>query len=194
MKRCALAMIALALAAPSCRRGAVKSEPPTFDPSVLNVATSEKGRLRVEVEGATTIHFDETVPLQIFRGGNDPRVPANLRLLSVGLLEHVELPDGNRFRLAFDLLGYTKDGTYTIPPTGGQESTFLPTGIASNAFVEVIEARDGVPQDIYRYDVLTQQCNLRVGRRGREGLLVCPAVRHAQRGDISLRMEWNVPR
>lgn len=176
--------------------GLKASPAPASSPTGFVEASSETGRLCVTVRGAVTIDFDRVVALQIAIAGEDPRIPRNLRLLSVGLLKHVTLEGDRQFRLAFDLLGYTKDRRYTIPATGTQSQVMgaqLPPGIASNAFVELLQIAPPAPGFV-RYDILGKPCDLEVRRRGREGRLVCPQIKHASEGEISLRMEWQVPK
>lgn len=189
-----LLSLTLSLAGIAC--GSPRTDqPPRFDPSTLNEARSLQGRLNVTVTGALELDFDRRVPIQIFLGGNDPRVPAALKLLSVGLLNHVDIGGSRRFRLAFDLLGYLRDGDYVIPATGQSTPTAegipeLPPGIVSNVFVEVLSTDGQAIEGIVRYDVLPKECALRVIRRGREGLLTCPELRSSAGEAVHLRMEW----
>lgn len=167
-------------------------EPSGVPASVLEDVSSDPGRLQVEVNGATAINFDRTLPIQIYIGGQHESVPENLKLLSVGLLQHVQLDDGRLMRLAFDYLGYTSDGMFTIEETQMGDSGSPASTITSNVFVEILPENRDYTQG-FRYDVLLRNCDLETMRRGREGTLSCPEIRHGTEGVISLVMRWNVP-
>lgn len=175
-----VAAAALALAA------ACSSEPKPLDVSPRTV----EGTLRVVVTGDERFRYEERVPLRIYVAA-DPRIPKEVRFLSVGIVLPRALADGRGFRVAFDLLGYTKDGEYSFggeASPGEIEGVPLPEGIASNAFVDLYTpAGARVPIHFYR---LGAPCALTVRDGAGSGRLRCPKMADDKGRTVSLLMEW----
>lgn len=150
----------------------------------------------VSVRGAQTIDFDGRTTIVIYRT-LDPRIPRGVRLFSVGMPPpHVEIRPGVRFRAAFDVLGFKGDGRYQIPPNvldrppPGPSGLPLPSGIQSNAFVEVL--RPAMEPVLLRYDVALEPCRVSSRDQGRIGSVSCPKLRRdAGEETISLEMTWD---
>lgn len=156
-----------------------------------------KARVVVKVAGAEKIEFAGTVTILIYRT-LDKRVPANLRLFSVGIPPpHVSYAPGISFRAAFDVLGYTDRREFTIPktvigsPVPGPSGLPLPSGIQSNAFLEVF--RPAAQPPVTRYDIALEPCTVTTsGGRALEGSLRCPTLRRdSGPATISLEMTWD---
>lgn len=163
--------------------------------SIKQDSKRTKAHVVVKVRGAETIDFDATATIIIYRN-LDERVPLNVRHFSVGIPPpHVPFADDASFRTAFDVLGYKGDGSYTIPVTvigsavPGPSGLPLPSGIQSNAFVEVFRVALNPPVD--RYDIALEPCRVVAKRASLEGSVSCPKLKQdSGPATISLEMTW----
>lgn len=164
---------------------------PTGTGSVEMDSNRTEASVTVRVRGAESIDFAQTATIIIFRT-LDERVPLGFRLFSVGLPEPVELTPGVSFRTAFDVLGFKGDGRYAIGRTTttpqGPGGVDLPSGIQSNAFLEIYRPAEDPP--LLRYDVALEPCEVEAGDQARVGSLDCPKLRATGEAFISLFMSW----
>lgn len=185
MRRLALTALAAVLAACGGQPKGIQQE-----------SNRTEAAVKVTIRGAETIDFEGRATIIIFRT-LDKRIPLGVRLFSVGIPPpHIEVRQGVRFRTAFDVLGFKGDGRYTIAPTvigtthPGPSGLPLPSGIQSNAFVEVL--RLAVKPPLNRYDIALEPCTVQARSQALVGSFSCPKLR-LDRSDatVSVEMTWD---
>jgi hypothetical protein len=190
VKRAVVLAVALALAS-AC---AGKTRPAG---GIQEDSKRVKARVVVNVTGAETIEYSDTTTIIIYRT-LDTRVPLGVRLFSVGIPPpHVPYAEGASFRAAFDVLGYRPEAKeYSVPPNvigtsvPGPSGVPLPSGIQSNAFVEVL--RPTMKPPVSRYDVALEACLVRTSDESLRGSLSCPKLQSDRgKATISLQMTWD---
>lgn len=187
---------ALALAAALVVTTAGCSRPTRPAEGIKEDSNRTKAAVTVKVRGAVTIDFEGETAIIIYRT-LDRRVPLGLRLFSVGIPPpHLPFREGASFRAAFDVLGFTGDGAYTVPktvigsPVPGPSGLPLPPGIQASAFVEVLRPTADPPLD--RYDIALEPCAVRAADEARSGSVSCPRLRLDRNATtVSLQMSWD---
>ena len=175
---------------------AVRDQPAGFTPHTVEGGDqrSECGPMDIRIRGdldARVSDVEAALHVDTFHGGD---VPAQATFLSVAMLRHLELPDGSRFRVGFNVAPgtYEGDGTYEITAEGIEvpgEAGNVRTPTGGNAFVEVV-APQGTDPAIVRFEELGRPCRLEVSSRGSRGDLRCPELRAADDRRVSLEWSW----
>ena len=165
------------------------------------------GRIKVEATGALNISYEQNVDLRIVVINDEDVTP--IKFVSVGIEKLLPLPDGDAFRIAFDLTGgYEGAGDYELPAIGevGNPAeeldlenpdpnaagrglskpylTYSPDGL--------IDQNPAAATTAVSYENPIKPCKLTIGADdATEGRLDCPEVADATTSTIAFTMEWS---
>jgi hypothetical protein len=212
IKRIAAALILLSFVtgcASSGNDAADATPKPSIDPE--KVSKSVPSHLKVEVEGAVDFTYDDDTDLRIVTI-DEPGLE-QVRFLSVGIETFKKIAGGERFRIAFDLVGvYEGPGSYELPKVGGKEETVEPGSDAEGAaktlasdlskpiliYYELKEGESSPGPDsvkrAHQFENAQEPCALKVRREARSGSLSCPEVADAEGKTVSIEMSWRPKR
>lgn len=157
-------------------------------------STAFNATLKLRIAGAETIERDlktQMLATEIFRNG----VPPSTYFMSVGVAPQVELPDGRKMVVAFDLRPgkWRGNGAYTLDESSTQvRGEDLPSPFTDHAFVQLLrigDAASGV--EVKRFEKLVEPCKVRISRSGLKADLQCPKLADASGAEISLVASWD---
>lgn len=165
------------------------------------------GHLRIDVTGDVSFTYDEDVDLRIVVINDEDVTP--IKFVSVGIEQLQKLPDGDAFRVAFDLTGdYDGEGEYVLPAIGsvGNPAEELdPDNPDANAagrglskpYVTyspegTIEDNPAAAATAVSYENPIEDCTLVIGADdATAGSLECPKVADASGNIVGFTMEWD---
>jgi len=213
IKRIAAALILLSLATVGCASSGDDAGDATPKATIDRdkVSKSIASHLKVAVDGAVSFTYDDDTDLRIVTI-DEPGLE-QVRFLSVGIEKFKKIAGGERFRIAFDLVGvYDGAGTYELPKVGGAEETAEPRSDAEGAaaslasdlskpiliYYELKEGESSPGPDsvkrAHQFENAQRPCELEVGRQARSGSLHCPEVADAEGKTVSIEMSWGPER